>query len=91
MLIKCLHGNTQNNNESLNGVVWNRCPQDIHVGRDVLEIGVASAVICYNDGLRGIASVLHALNIDIGRYTDTFFEHFDGVRIKKNEHQIIRI
>ena len=81
MLIKYLHGNTQNNNKSLN-VVWKRCLKDIYVGSEVLGIGVASAVICYNDGLRGIAGVLHALIIDIGS-TQTLFEHFDGVRIKK--------
>ena len=83
LLLKCLHGNTQNNNESLNGVAWKRCRKDIYVGREVLEIGIASAVICYNDGLRGITGVLKALNIDVGRNKETFFEHFDGVRIKK--------
>ena len=25
LLRKCLHGSTQNNNESINGVIWKRC------------------------------------------------------------------
>ena len=29
---KCLHGQTQNNNELLNGVIWKRCPEDVFVG-----------------------------------------------------------
>ena len=42
---KCLHGQTQNNNGSLNNVIWKRCPKDVYVGRSTLEMGVASAVI----------------------------------------------
>ena len=44
LLQKCLHGKTQNNNESLNGLLWKRCPKDVFVGRVTLELGVASAV-----------------------------------------------
>ena len=41
LLSKCLHGKTQNNNESINNVIWKRCPKDINVGRKTLEFGVA--------------------------------------------------
>ena len=41
---KCLRGKTQNNNESLNGLIWKRCPKDVFVGRTTLELGVASAI-----------------------------------------------
>ena len=37
LLVKCLHGNTQNNNETLNDDVWKRCPKDTYVGREVLQ------------------------------------------------------
>ena len=67
LLVKMLARKYTKQHESLNGVVWKHCPKDIYVGLEVLEIGVASAVICYNDGLGGIAGVLHALNIDIRR------------------------
>ena len=50
LLSKCLHGKTQNNNDSLNGIVWKRCPKDIYVGRTTLTMGIASAVISFNDG-----------------------------------------
>ena len=36
LLKKCLHGQTQNNNESLNGVIWKRCTKDVFVGRSTL-------------------------------------------------------
>ena len=47
LLSKCLHGKTQNNNESLNGLMWKRCPKDVFVGRATLELGVASAIISF--------------------------------------------
>ena len=33
LLQKCLHGITQHNSESLNGVIWKRCPKDVFVAR----------------------------------------------------------
>ena len=33
LLSKCLHGKTQNSNESINGVIWKRCPKDVLLGR----------------------------------------------------------
>ena len=37
LLKKCLHGRTQNDNEVLNQVVWNKCPKNIFIERIVLE------------------------------------------------------
>ena len=37
---KCLHGLTQNQNESFNGTIWNRIPIGTYVGLRQLEIGV---------------------------------------------------
>ena len=47
LLSKCLHGKIQNNNESLNGLMWKRCPKDVFVGHATLELGVASAIISF--------------------------------------------
>ena len=49
LLKKCLHRKDQNNNESLNGVIWKKCPKDVFVGCATLEIGVALAVLDFND------------------------------------------
>ena len=45
LLAKCMHGQAQNNNESINGVIWMRCSKDTFVGRNVVEMSVPSAVI----------------------------------------------
>ena len=43
MLEKCLQGETQNTNESFNGMIWNRVSKVTHVGFDVLSVGVYDA------------------------------------------------
>lgn len=72
LLQKCLHGQTQNNNESLNGVIWKRCPKDIYIGRSVLEMSVSSAVISFNSGKRGILDVYGRCCLEPGPYTEQY-------------------
>ena len=64
LLQKCLHGKTQNNNEPLNGLIWKRCPKDVFVRRVTLDLGVASAVIAFNDGLSRIIELFNKFNIN---------------------------
>ena len=54
LLSKCLHGGTQNNNEALNGIIWRRCPIDIYVRREVLEMGVSSPLFILTMGHLGL-------------------------------------
>ena len=63
LLSKCLHGETQNANEALNGVIWTRIPKRVFVGRTTLEIGAYSSVLAYNDGTEGILEVLNAFGL----------------------------
>ena len=83
LLLKCVHGLTQNNNESINNVIWKRVPKDIYVGREVLEMGVASAVINYNQGLNGICNVYNELSMEVGKFTESFLKQFDTKRVNQ--------
>ena len=69
LLEKCLHGKTQNCNEALNNIIWTKCPKNIFVERNVLEIGVNSATIEFNDGPKGIYKVLSHFNVRPGYLT----------------------
>ena len=40
LLSKCLDGKTQNQNESLNGMIWNRIPKNVFVGSGALVLCV---------------------------------------------------
>jgi len=87
LLSKCLHGKTQNNNEGINGVIWKRCPKDVFVGRSTLEIGVASAVIGFNDGAEGMLSIFDLLNISYGMFTEDFCTRKDSDRVTMMERK----
>ena len=82
---KCLHGQTQNNNESLNSVIWKRCPKDVFVGRSTLEMGVASAVISFNDGQSGILKVMENLSMNPSENCIRYCNERDNTRIKEME------
>ena len=83
LLKKCLHGKTQNNNESLNRVIWKKCPKDVFVGRATLEIGVASDVLNFNDGSSGVLNVLNSLKIEPGKFNTEFCGKRDSERVTK--------
>lgn len=80
LLAKCLHGKTQNVNEALNQIIWKRCPKSIFVERFTLEIGVASAVISFNDGTTGMQEVLKNLGLEPGCNFEEFCYNADRKR-----------
>lgn len=59
-----LHGQTQNPNEALNQIIWSKIPKQVFVSRKVLEIGVNSAIIEYNDGASGVFDVLEFVGVN---------------------------
>ena len=63
LLQKCLHGKTQNANEALHGLIWQRCPKTVYCGRKILENEVASAVCRMNDGSSAIKYVLERMSL----------------------------
>ena len=62
LLEKCLHHKTQNVNESLDGLIWNRCPKSVYCSNTVIKIGVCSAIIAFNDEFYGLQKVFHELH-----------------------------
>ena len=72
LLKKCLHGATQNVNEAINNVIWQKCSKRVFVGRSTLELGVYSAVIHFNKGCSGLLNVFSKLGIRHGKYRTSF-------------------
>lgn len=66
LLKKCLHGRTQNPNESVNAVIWSRIPKTVFVGLETLHFGVYDAIITFNDGNIARCEVLNSMGIKIG-------------------------
>ena len=66
LLSKCLHRLTQNLFESLRSGICAKCPKNVFVERQTLEIGVCSAVIEFNEGFQGIHKVIEYMGLDTG-------------------------
>ncbi|GBL78986.1 hypothetical protein AVEN_48947-1 [Araneus ventricosus] len=50
LLKKCVHGNTQNPNESVNNVIWSRVTKSTFVQIEAPSLGVYDAVCTFNEG-----------------------------------------
>jgi len=87
LLDKCLHGGTQNVNESFHSMIWQRCPKTIFVGRRRLELAVYDAAIVMNDGEKGRLNVFSQLGLNVGDHMINAFERFDSARKKGYRRQ----
>ena len=68
-LAKCLHGKTQNQNESFNSMIWERVRKITYVGKDILDFAVYDAAANFNDGRQGTIDLFKQLNIRPGYHT----------------------
>lgn len=87
LLEKCLHGKTQNNNECLNNMLWCKCPKSVYVGRNVMEMGASSAIICFNDGVGGIINVITESGLDPGVFTARYCKREDDERMSVMDYK----
>ena len=68
LLEKCLHGLTQNQNESFNVTIWNRIPKGTYVGLRQLEIGVYDAIAHFNIGSKAAVLIFEKLGMRLGQH-----------------------
>ena len=61
--------------------------QKTHVGSQTLGIGVASAIITFNDGLQQIEQVFKRQNMNPGKFTSQTLAKLDEKRIDCAERQ----
>ena len=87
LLKKCPRGKAQNQNEAVNGMVWERIPKEVFVGADLLEFGVFEAVSHFNIGARTVLLLLKALKISPGKYTEEGCRHLDMDRVCGAEYK----
>ena len=68
-LSKCLHGKTQNHDESFNALIWERAPKNVYLSLEKLRFAVYDAVAVFSDGRQGSLNVLKAVGVQPGYYT----------------------
>lgn len=77
LLKKCLHGHTQNSNESFNNVIWSRVPKSTFVQIELLSFGVYGAVACFN--VRNVAR-MRVFKKNDQYYLDKHGNHYETPR-----------
>ncbi|GFX33368.1 uncharacterized protein TNCV_812301 [Trichonephila clavipes] len=85
LLTKCLYGKTQNSNECLNGVIWQRVSKEVFVCLKTLKSGALDAVIQFDDGYKGCVEIFKKLNITPGYFTLKSYKHLNINRINDAE------
>lgn len=91
LLRKCLHGKTQNPNESLNNVIWSRLPKINFVGLNTLCLGVYDAVASFNEGNIAKCQVLKSLGMEPGLNCVSAMKDLDKARIRKGDRESAEI
>ena len=68
-LNSCNKGLIQNQNESLNNVLWATCSKRIFIGKDWFTIAVCEAITAFNDGATSTKTLFQKLNLSCGHNT----------------------
>ncbi|GFX30203.1 uncharacterized protein TNCV_1963101 [Trichonephila clavipes] len=84
LLKKCLHGKTQNLNESFHNVVWSRVPKATFVQIETLSLGVYDAVCSFNDGNISKLKMLQKMGVEPGNFHDEAYIWLNGYVNKQN-------
>ena len=86
-LQKCLHGKTQNANESFNAKIWDRIPKNNYVSLDNLKFGVYDAVGNYNIGMKSTVLIFEKLEMIPGAYTSRGCKYINRKRLCFSAYQ----
>jgi len=81
LLSRCLDGKTQNQNEALNGMFWERVLKGVFNGAEVLQLGIYDAVAHFNIGCQATVKILEELGLSPGQYCLTESQKADSVRV----------
>ena len=83
LLKRCLPGLSQNANESVNSLVWNRCPKHRNRGMKSVETAAASAILQFNVGATSRHGIMKAMEISGGFHTKKGSGRKNAKRIKQ--------
>ena len=87
LMERCVLGATQNQNESFNSVIWNRCPKIEFASSVVVEIAVDLAVITFNSGQGALRGLLQRLNFKLSPTILKFLDSKDDTRVWEAQHK----
>lgn len=82
LLIRCLKGITQNQNEAANGVLWSKCPKTKFCGARRVRISACETIAAFNTGAASKAVALDLCGVTPGAHTMKALSKQDDVRVK---------
>ncbi|XP_044578272.1 uncharacterized protein LOC123260944 [Cotesia glomerata] len=85
LLTRCLGSEAQNNNESLNSLIWTFAPKHIHSGPKIIEIATFLALCIFNEGFIPILKMMTLMGMKIGPEAHSFAVRRDNARIERSE------
>ncbi|GFU48073.1 uncharacterized protein TNCV_4020491 [Trichonephila clavipes] len=85
LLQKCLGGKTENNNESINSLIWKLCPKTLGCGRKIVDISTNEAIVIFNDGNQGRLKIIQSPGLTVGQFAHKFVTLVDIKRIQTAE------
>ena len=88
LLKRCLKGETQNRNESVNGQLWSRCPKSKFCGKRRVVIAVCETVGVFNTGAANKANLMNSCGISHGRNMLKALRKEDKERIVFASHKV---
>lgn len=87
LLARCKTGKTQNQNESLHGVIWGLSPKEDNVGLAIVKLAVYFAICLFNDGEISVTRLLETLEVLPGIFQELGIRRVDSTRLYHDERK----
>ena len=78
---------TQNNNESLNSLVWTFAPKHLHCEKKTVQSATFLVVCIFNEDFHSILQIMGIIGLKIGQNDKILVDTRDNERIKRSEQQ----
>ncbi|EFN75415.1 hypothetical protein EAI_06978 [Harpegnathos saltator] len=86
LLNRCKGSNTQNNNESYNGLLWHFAPKHLHSGLKTIELANFFAVAIFNEGFQAILKAFETMGVIIRPSAKDYAEKRD-MKVAEKRHR----
>ncbi|XP_050526570.1 uncharacterized protein LOC126897202 [Daktulosphaira vitifoliae] len=87
LLDRCKGSNTQNNNESYNGLLWHFSPKHLHNGLKTIELANFFATSIFNDGYSSILKIFNVMGVKVGPAARDYTALKDETRLRIADHR----
>ncbi|XP_037906116.1 uncharacterized protein LOC119648436 [Hermetia illucens] len=81
LLERSVGGFTQNNNESLNQLIWKITPKILPAGSKILDIAAYVAAGTFHEGIAALLLLMHSMDLKLGRNSHQYERKEDESRI----------